>query len=381
MKDKNLRICIIINTFPPEVGGAERYAAGLAEHLAALGHSILVLTRGSPSAPSKEIIGSVEIRRLSVPKVPGLRLFIFAIKVLKEFHLQRKSIDIIHSFQVFSPGLIGIILSKIYGKPVVIREGQSLDSLFMYKKPIIQSLFIYTVNSANTIYADHDSISQFITEIGAAPGLVKVIQNPVDSERFSPQGHDTKKDLGFEEKFVVLSLGRLEKFKGIENLIEAMSIVMDEILNAILIIVGEGPEKQKLENLAKDLKIRDRIIFYRSVPFEEVHTFFRAADIFIQPSITPELPNTLLQAMASATATVATDLVGSKELVENEKTALVVPSKNSRKIAEEIIRLYKEPDLRRRLGENARETVIKNLSWQTHCQNTLKIYYEVLKVR
>lgn len=381
MVEKRLRICMVINNFPPALGGAELYAQGLAERLVRMGHHVSVLTRYPDMegcrAPGRELWKGVEIIRFKTGWARGFRFISFFLLVALWLLKNRGRIDAIHAFHVFSTGFMMCLIGKVLRKPVIVRDGEILSSVeAYYGSRLIRPLVRYCLKNSRT-YVDNRDLLKLLGKFHPDAWL-RFIQNPVDTTKFAPgTGQGLRKKLGLHGDFVVAYIGRLVSAKGIEFLLGAMPAILRKTKSIKLLIAGYGPEMEILERMAEDLKLDGKVVFTGRVRFEDVHRYYQSADVFVQPSVTEETPNTAIQAMSAGKPIVATNLVMSGVL-ENLHNALVIAPFSKGAIAGAVNRIRSDGRLRKRLGANARELAERDFSWQSHVPKVLRIYEESL---
>jgi glycosyltransferase involved in cell wall biosynthesis len=184
-----------------------------------------------------------------------------------------------------------------------------------------------------------------------------------------------------ENEAVILSVGRLSKEKAHADLIKAFKqlCTTNPDLNCKLVIVGDGPERERLESASAQSGLSQRIIFAGQVP--DVRPSYAMSDVFVLPSLTEGSPNVLLEAMAAQVPIVATAVGGVPEIVENEDAALLVPADDPAALAAAIARLLDDAELGRRLTRSAAETVSKNHSPEEYVRSLITIYDEVMSAR
>ena len=178
---------------------------------------------------------------------------------------------------------------------------------------------------------------------------------------------------------IILSVGRLSQEKAHGDLIAAFKQIGDANpnLNCRLLIVGDGPERGPLQAAARALRRGDRIIFAGQV--HDVQPYYALADVFVLPSHSEGSPNVLLEAMAANVPVVATAVGGVPEIVANEKSALLVPAKNPKALADAIARLLADSELRQRLTESAASLVFKNHSPEQYVRSLITICREAAR--
>jgi glycosyltransferase involved in cell wall biosynthesis len=170
---------------------------------------------------------------------------------------------------------------------------------------------------------------------------------------------------------LIIGVGRLIEFKGFHHLIEACRILRDTGVNFRCEIVGEGPWRAALEQQIDASNLRDHVMLPGSLPQEEVFSKLSACDIFTLPCIidangaSDVFPTVLLEAMASSRAVISTRLAGVPEMIENEKSGLLVEPGNASELAAALEKLIGSPDLRRDLGDAARDRIEEKFRVET----------------
>jgi glycosyltransferase involved in cell wall biosynthesis len=151
------------------------------------------------------------------------------------------------------------------------------------------------------------------------------------------------------KNFVILYVGRYHPVKGIKYLINAFKRILEGRPDSILKIVGI--KYDELVNFKKFRAISKNIICYGNVSHRKVHKLYYESDILVLPSLSEGLSNTLMEAMACGLPIVATNVGGNKELVKENKGGYLVPPKNSKILSEKILKLMKNPEKRKKMGE------------------------------
>jgi glycosyltransferase involved in cell wall biosynthesis len=165
---------------------------------------------------------------------------------------------------------------------------------------------------------------------------------------------------------MIISVGRLAVEKGHTYLLDAFSKVIPTHPNVFLVIVGDGPLRSQLDAQAKELVISDRMIFVGLR--DDVINLLRSSEIYIQPSLSEGLSLALLEALAAGLPVVATKIPGFVSILDNEKTALLVPPANSGELAGAMERLIMDGGLRHRIAQSGRELVNERYSVAAMCQ-------------
>ncbi|MCJ7752106.1 MAG: glycosyltransferase family 4 protein, partial [Armatimonadetes bacterium] len=239
---------------------------------------------------------------------------------------------------------------------------------------------------ADAVVAISESLRSDLIRRGIPGDKVTVVPNAVDTEVFTPRevSVQQRSDLGLSEGPLVLYLGAVRHYEGVEVLLRAFSSVRSRVPRAHLAIIGAGEASQQIASLAAECG--EGVTVMPAVPHESVADFYAAADVVVYPRlstratelITPLKP---LEAMAMAKAIVASDVGGLREILTDGVTARLVPPGSADTLAAAIVELLEDDSERRRLGEAARETVSRGSTWRQVVQRYMKVYESVVPAR
>lgn len=360
-----LRIVQACPFHAPHVGGVESHVEGLAQELARRGHDVTVLTSAEPAAPAREVSGGVAIERLprlaspaGTPLTPGMRRRIRALRP-----------DLVHSHS--PPPLTSWQAARgarDAGAPHVLTHHCDLD-LPRWWGPFAVSLYEATLHraalrSAAAVVATtrgYADTSRALWRV--ADNRVAVVPNMVDAARFTPDlgRAPARRRLGLAEGPLALFVGRLAHHKGIEQFIEAARHTPHD---ATHLVAGEGPERPRLEALARRLGVATRVRFLGPVAAEDLPWWYAACDVAVLPSVTrlEAFGIAGLEAMAAGRAVVVSDIPGVREVVEPGVTGLVAAPLDARALGEAIAELLRDPARARALGEQGRKRVESTFS-------------------
>jgi glycosyltransferase involved in cell wall biosynthesis len=210
---------------------------------------------------------------------------------------------------------------------------------------------------------------------------VRVIYNGVDTGAFRPadpaERSATRRTLGLADDAVVLmTVGSLKPIKGADVLLRAVAPLMREQPRLRLVLVGDGPDRGSLERQARELSIADRVSFLGLRA--DVDRLLRAADALVLPSRSEALPTVLLEAMAAGLPVVATRVGGVPEIVDEDRSGLMVPPEDASALGGALARIASDPALRRSLGQRGRAVVESRFRVETMCENRMAYFEEVL---
>lgn len=385
-----MKLCIPVAIFPPEIGGPATYVPELAKQLALRGHEVHVVTFG---VPEYEEINGYFIHRLPYPKLP--KALAFPLRIVKAGFLctsvvKKYDIEVIYA-QEYLSGLIGTTAKKITGRP-------------MYLKYVGDWAWEYAQgrdHTKKTLHEFYDSedwniqigIFKFLQRIEAksSDGMIvpslylksitdKWTKTPV---HIVPNAIDVSLCEDVEEnknilKPAIITVGRIEKWKNFESLIEAMLLILDEIPEANLYIIGDGPRRERLEALVKVLDL-DKVFFLGRLEKSKVLENLKAADVFVLMSFYEGMSHVILEAMSCSTPIIASNVCGNPELVIDKETGILVEPEDKEKIKDAIKRLLEDKKLRDEYAENALEKIKRENSWESHIEKLFSIFEEVTK--
>jgi len=202
------------------------------------------------------------------------------------------------------------------------------------------------------------TVSQFnrhylVTHFGLDPARIVVIPCGVDTTVFSPPASGAPRD----DPPVILSVARLDKVKGLDHLLQACSILAARRRTFRCVIAGEGPDRARLEGLIEQLGLASRVRLAGALRHEALPEVYRAATIFVLPSLSEAMPVALMEAMATGLPVIGPQVNGVPELVQPGATGLLVAPGDEAGLADHLDTLLGDADLRVRLGSGARRTI------------------------
>ncbi len=364
---------VLILTNHLNIGGVSTYTINLAHGLKVNGADVYVASGGGELEwkLKKDSIGHIRVNfRTKFEFNPKLlisfaKLFIF---------IRNNKIEIIHS-QTRVTQVLGFLLSGATGAKYV-----STCHGFFKSARLGRRVFGAWGNAAIAI---SDAVrDHLVKDFKLKEKDVFLIYNGVDTDLFSEKIEEAekkalRKNLGFDKAPIAGSVCRLSPVKGLRYLLFAMKDVLAEMPEAQLLIVGEGPSKEYLMNLAKKLGIEGNVFFARSST--DTRRFLSIIDVFVFYSLEEGLGLSLLEAMAAGKPCVASSVGGVSSVIEHERTGLLIPPKDSHVLKEAIIRLFRDPELRMKLSEESQKLVRAKFSIETMIKKVMGVYDEVAK--
>ncbi len=403
---KELRVLTIATTFPRWEGDKEPpFVFDLNKELARK-VSLMTLVPHAPGAKKEETLEGVRVIRFpyffpshrqnlfyeggALPKLRSswlARIQLPFFLLLLFYHMvrcvKRYRINLIHCHWIIPQGWFTVWLRKILGVPCLLTAHGG--DVFSFKKDSLVARFSrFAIKHANLCSSNTETTRQAILDL-YPKAKVKVIPMGVDTSGFHPnqRRQELKNEWGVKGP-LFLAVGRLAEKKGFKYLIQAMPEVLRELPQAKLLLIGEGPEKGELETLIEQLKLGENVILAGGKNREELPSYFASADIFIGPSIVAESGDTegqgvvFLEAMASGTPVIASNVGGISDVILNGETGILVPQKNPQAIASAVISLYSDVALRERLSLQGREMVESCYSWKASAASFLQLYIDIV---
>jgi glycosyltransferase involved in cell wall biosynthesis len=203
---------------------------------------------------------------------------------------------------------------------------------------------------------------------------VVVVPTSVDAEIFCPL-----RGVRDESQSVILFTGRLLASKGLEYMIRAIPVVLSKHPNAFFVFAGpgdSGPYEAKLVNAG--VNRRSFAFLGYLANHEQLVAWYRSASMFAAPTLYENLPATILEAMACETPAVASNVCGIPEAIQHSCNGILIPPRSTRKLAESLCYLIENPTEVKRMGKNARKTVVGKFSYEVNAHRILDIYKAIV---
>lgn len=371
-EQKRRRLLITLG-FPPAVGGMQRYLYQRCQ--AVRGNQIIVLAPQTAGWREFDAQQPFLIYRWSsfLGQAPVIKRFLQL--TLPLFHAlslyHRQGFDWIECGQPWPFGLIALIFKRWFGTPYLIWSHGN-DVLKPQRYPVVRSLLLLSLKNADGIVANSQATKEEIFKLGVDPERVLVINPSVDTRRFHPQIDDSKVVTRhhLQGKRVILTVARLVERKGIDMVIRAMPKVLEAVPDAVYLVIGTGPYQGKLERLVEELGLEEQVIFVGYVPDAELLLYYGACDVFVLASRTLADKGEVegfgivyLEAGACGKPVIGGRGGGTSEAVEDGVTGLLIDPLDVNEIANAIVRVLKDEELARRLGENGRKRAMREPDW------------------
>jgi len=358
-----MRIGLMMDLYKPHISGVTNYVALHKRVLEGQGHTVYVFTFGGEDFVDDEP---------HVVRSPGLPLsfketgFQVNLRYPRANQRQVRSMDVVHVQHPFLSGQLALRYAKDCGVPVIFTNHTRYDLYAQHYLPafipeavghsLLQTYLPSFCDRCDLVIAPSPGVVSVLRELGVA-AEIKVIPNGIDLSPFQVRaGAKTRAELGLPENEVVLMyLGRLGPEKNLAFLLRAFAGVAAACPGVVLALVGDGPEADNLRAQAQLPGLSSRVVFFGQVPYAEVPTYLRLADVFVTSSLTEVHPLSLIEAFAAGLPALGIDAAGVGDtIVDDENGWLSAP--DLAVFTAKLARLVMEPALRRRLAAGATES-------------------------
>jgi N-acetyl-alpha-D-glucosaminyl L-malate synthase BshA len=291
--------------------------------------------------------------------------------------IKQNRIDLIHS-HTWGMDFYAYWTSKILKIPMITTVHNRYYIFEKWSRRLSYKVFISHIKKIVSVSQD---IKNLLTEIlKLSPQKIELIYNGIDTHKFGNKEdlEDTRKELKLSRDELILgNVGNLREVKDHYTLILAFKEVFSLFPQSKLLIIGDGELKPDLLNLCSELGLEKKVLFLGHR--EDVPSLLNLMDVFVLSSRLEGCSISILEAMASGKPVIATKVGGNPELILEGKTGFLVPSAEPEKLAEKIIILLKDEELRKKMGEEGEKRVKENFSLEMMIKNYEELYSSILR--
>lgn len=279
--------------------------------------------------------------------------------------------DILDAHYFYPDGVAAVKLGKYFNKPVVITaRGTDINLIPQYKRP--RDMILWAAEHASGMITVCNALKTEMVELGIPAERITPLRNGVDLKRFEPTDRaQARRELGIEG-FTLISVGALDPRKAHDLTIRALTLLPD----VRLLIAGHGPERKRLEAIAQESGVSDRVTFLGPVAQPELKRYYNAADAMVLASSREGWANVLLESMACGTPVVASNVWGTPEVVAAPEAGVLMEERTYEKLAAAVVKLrnnYPDHAATRRYAER--------FSWDDTTQGQLDLFRAILSRR
>lgn len=380
-----MNILFIALDFKPKIGGGGEYAYQLVKHLHSFGENMMVLCQTTEGDEEFDQNIPFKVKRFN---------YIYKNKILGQYKIFKEIRDAIKEHQaeliisnnLNSEGHLSWLLSRMFRIPHYIftyAYGWEIDRRIRKKTPkgILRALIQIlksniAIKKSDKVYCLGPAVRELIIKKTGIPYSKIELSPPGISDEFLKRANekisdfpspDLKKRL--KDKRIIFTLARLVERKGIDMILQALPKVKEKFSNVFYIIGGDGPYREYLEELMRNLNLKNDVLFTGFISEEEKHFYYSRAEIFVMPN--RELPGELegfgivfLEANAYRKPVIAGNSGGAVDAVLNGKTGLLVNPFDAVEIANAIIYLLENKEYAQKLGQQGRKRVENEFRWK-----------------
>lgn len=371
------KVVMVISQFYPLLGGAEVQAQRLASSLVKRGVELCVLTRRLKGLPAFEVIDGIPVyRSIRTVELPLLWGLCYTLSVALFLYRKRREYTVIHChiLQEYQT-VIAIFFKLLFNKIVIAKMSSSglTSDLSLMQVTAAGKVTLRMLRKADRVISLCRQATAELMKCGFPPTMVDEIPNGVDISLF--RRPEVPRDMG---KKTITFIGRFDRFKGVDCLMEAFSQVAERYAAVHLKLVGGGVLEEELKQRAEKLGIDNKVIFrgWQKDAAAELWT----TDIFVLPSLSEGMSNVLLEAMACGLPVVATSVGAAGDVLRSGINGIVVPPRNILALRDALLQLLGDDLLSHKMGCEARRTVEEHFALARVTDRYLKLY-EILSLQ
>lgn len=303
--------------------------------------------------------------------------------------LKQEKIDVLYGYEV--QGVLAASLLRLFKRvPLVARfQGSVLDPAFRNPLHLVRKLdhVIALRAPANLYIMTDDGTMGDVTLTRLNPRSkqrLRFWRNGIDLERFQPTSREkaagAKMSIGFPAgTAMVVSTSRLVRWKRLDRAIRAWPRVMEKRPDATLVLAGDGDERPQLEEMVSTLGLQNNVLFTGALRQDEVTKYLRAADVLLSVNDLSNAGNPLMEAIVCGKAIVTLNNGSTARLIEDGVTGILLEPDDDEALAAAIVRLIEDPNLRHRLGRQARQFALENFrTWDERMAEEVQAVLELL---
>lgn len=388
-----MRIGLFTDTYVPQINGVSTSVDMLKKALEKLGNTVYVIT----VAPEKMKYDIDEENHIL--RIPGIPIGLYDYRLsgiypIKAVNLIKKlKLDIIHSHTEFGIGTFARLMSYQLDIPLVHTYHTMYEDYAHYitkgyfdksSKKIIEYLTLfYCDKTASELIVPTKKTYDLFKEKYQVDKNIHIIPTGIEIDRFYIENEDKKEIDDLKEKygikkkdFIAVLVGRLAKEKNIVFLIEVIEKIVKENKNIKLVIVGDGPDKEELEEIVKEKKLEKNIIFTGKVQWENIPNYYHLGDVFLTASTTETQGLTVIEAMAASLPAICIDDESFRNTVIDGLNGYLFKTQDE--CMKYILELYKDHTKKEQMAIQARINV-ERYSSKYYAESVLDVYNYALK--
>lgn len=360
-----MHIAFFTNYYHPVVNGVVRSVASFRETLTKQGHNVFVFAQADDTYEDTE---PFIFRYPSLPlPLPGDISAALPVSPFVEQLLPSLKLDVIHTHHPILLGQTAARRAQELGLPLVFTFHTQYweythyvpfpsEAIQDFLKSRIHKWLQEYLQKCQHIVIPSESIREFLVREYGLRDRYTVIPTGTDLEPFlRADGKALRREQGWQDDTVLISIGRLAPEKNWDTLLQGFARAAADRPNLRLVLIGDGPAREGLQQLAAELGVAERVTFTGAVPFEKIPSYLKAADVFTFASVTETQGLATIEAMAAGLPVVAVDGSGTRDIVEHGKQGYLVDN-DPVALAQGIEKMLADPQRIKRFGNRALKT-------------------------
>jgi glycosyltransferase involved in cell wall biosynthesis len=226
----------------------------------------------------------------------------------------------------------------------------------------------FTLSHADTIVTPSQSAARFVKKLSGKNSTLIYRGMPLKEIDAILPDNEIRAQVGTRK--IITYVGRLIYGKGVIHLLEAIATLNRS--DVFVVIAGDGPEREVLEQYAQEHELINQILFLGNIPFRSIIGLFKVTDIFVNPSYNEGLPTSVLEASACRRAVIATNVGGTPEILTHNQSGIIIPPYSTEAIKNSLKELLDNELRRQELGKNARQEIEQKFNWDHSIEKYLK---------
>ncbi len=372
-----LKICVVCN---PGMGGSGIVGTSVASALSHTGHDVHIVTYSRPYRLADK---SLKTHFVPAKQHHGIQYFPVTIATASKLYdvVRDNKIEIINVHYAIPYTTASYLAREMFKSenvniPIVTTvHGTDIHTIGQKKE--FKNTLRFTLKSSDGITAVCEYLKKQIKDKFDIDSVVRVIYNHVDTERFRKANIPSMKNRLGKSMPIILHASNFRPIKNIGDIIDAFCNVRKTVPSR-LVLVGKGPDKEKIINKVKELGLAKDVTFAGAR--RDIEKFYAVSDVFVMASLREGCPLSILEAMSSSVPVVSTNVGGIPEIVDDGKTGMLVSVGDTEKIADKIIGLLSDDKMRWKFGKAARARVMKKFTAEKIVPQYESYYRELMLI-
>lgn len=383
-----ISLLLVIRSYPPVLGGSEIEAQRVCAALLARGYRVTVLCAGGPPMPEVshwiDQVG-VPVRIFGSRWPDRFRDYVFAVGVAWTLLKERRRYQLVYFLMQGLHLAAGLLIARLLAKPSVMKVSGSGIIPQMQKSQLGRLELHWLQKWSRRVMVLNQGMVEEAIAAGFHPEQLLWMPNPVDTRDFAPCGREQRKELRARlcvpyQARIVIFIGRLAPEKELQSLIGGFAVTIRHAPQSLLVVVGDGPARQDLEDQVNRLKLAANVRFTGRQTVREVREWLQVSDVFALVSSNEGFPCSLVEAMSVGLPSVVSNIRGTTQLIDHGIHGLRVEVDDVAAIGEALSCLLADEVARSRMGIAARQRAVDHYSLDEVADRYEALFSEALRI-